>query len=379
MNRIYATCFDGTNDTLLVIDGKTNTVIAKKTMGKSSQGIAVNSTTSQVYITNDKDSTVSVFDGSTNTFSTTVPLVAKGSPCSVAVNPQTQQVFVTNLYAHTVSILDGNAFLTASEREYASRHGTKSGSLPPPVEEHFSTGSLDLTRWGVVQSQANPGATIDIVGTTKADRRLHMRLDKDLHPQYLLHGICTKEPVINFEQPNPTEIDVDVDWSQVLDGRALAAGIEICPAYTETDPNASPDYLQVMYHGDQANQATAHIEIRGSFFFKKYNFFDEGCEAANDTATAEVFVGRKIGLQHLRIIISENGVTVWENNKLICEHSFKDIGRTPGPLPWSTGYLYLVQSGWNDKPARDVYFSNISVHQLSEQSAPHLNGDMQPN
>ena len=141
-------------------------------------------------------------------------------------------------------------------------------------------------------------------------------------------------------------------------------------------PMETPDFLQVMYHGNLNDPTKAHIEVRARIPLETapeghrggaYNFFDEGYKAA--MRADRPFDGRQIGLQHLRIIVSEHKLTVWENEKMICEENFDQLARLNAPLPWLNGYLYLVQAGHNDRPARDVFFSNIHIHQLPTQQS----------
>jgi YVTN family beta-propeller protein len=110
-NMIYA-CNSSIN-TLSVIDGSVNTVIATVPVGVYPWGVAVNPSTNRVYVSNfglgTGVSTVSVLDGNTNTIIATVPVgdYARG----VAVNPITNSVYVCNSSnngtVNTLSVIDG--------------------------------------------------------------------------------------------------------------------------------------------------------------------------------------------------------------------------------------------------------------------------------
>ena len=100
-NRIYVANM-ATNQ-LVVIDGATNSVVARVPVGAQPQGVAVNPATNRIYVANMGSDTLSIIDGSTNTPADTA---AVGQlPMGVAVNPSTNRIYVANAYSHTVSVL----------------------------------------------------------------------------------------------------------------------------------------------------------------------------------------------------------------------------------------------------------------------------------
>ena len=105
-NRIYVgnTASNGVS----VIDGATNTVVGTVPLGTSnpSQGIGVNTTTSRIYVANGASDSVSAIDGATNTIIGTVPVGAFAG--AVAVNRNTNRIYVAHPGgANTVSVIDG--------------------------------------------------------------------------------------------------------------------------------------------------------------------------------------------------------------------------------------------------------------------------------
>ena len=60
------------DNTVSVIDGKTNSVITTIHVGKSPYGVSVNPSTNMIYVANNADNTVSVIDGKTNRVINTV-------------------------------------------------------------------------------------------------------------------------------------------------------------------------------------------------------------------------------------------------------------------------------------------------------------------
>ena len=312
-----------------------------------------------------------------------MPVVPDAS-FAIAVNPHTQQVYIANIYTETVSILDGNAFLTPAQRAQAVQQDSPDGTpLPsvdvPPFVEDFSTGTLDLTRWGVMQNLPGPGGVIDIVGTDPTDRRLRLGIYKPAEPHTRVHGIYTREAIIDFEHARTTEIHVDIDWSQITDGRdGLRAGILISPTICTRDFQAEAhNFLQVMYYGNLDNPTHAHLEVRARIRNEwaedghrggSYTLFDEGYHASY--MANRPLVGRTLGVQQLRILVSAQALAVWENGILRYEQRFTQLAGLASELPWLNGHLYLVQTGGENEPASDVFFSNLSVRQAPELPKP---------
>ena len=88
-NRIYTANID--SDSVSVIDGGANTVVATVPIGSDFWGVAVNPNTNLIYTANAWSSSVSVVDGGTNTVVATVPVGS--SPQGMAVNPNTNRIY----------------------------------------------------------------------------------------------------------------------------------------------------------------------------------------------------------------------------------------------------------------------------------------------
>lgn len=80
------------SDSVSVVNGSTNSVVAGFKVGGSPVSLAVNPSTNRIYVADGGSSTLSVIDGATNTVIDTVSL--GGGPTSVAVNPTTDLVYV---------------------------------------------------------------------------------------------------------------------------------------------------------------------------------------------------------------------------------------------------------------------------------------------
>jgi large repetitive protein len=98
-------------NTVSVINGSTNTVVAVVPVGGGPFAVAVNSVTNRIYVTNCDDGTISVINGATNTV--IGPAIPDGnppgsSPQGIAVNPVTNKIYVTDQAFGTLLTIDGN-------------------------------------------------------------------------------------------------------------------------------------------------------------------------------------------------------------------------------------------------------------------------------
>ncbi|MEI5873597.1 YncE family protein [Bacillus paranthracis] len=102
-NRIYVT--HPNNDTVSVIDGSSNVVIAAIGVGDSPYQVAVNPVTNRIYVTHPNNGMVSVIDGLTNALITAIPV--NEFPERITVNPVTNRIYVTHREINIISVVDG--------------------------------------------------------------------------------------------------------------------------------------------------------------------------------------------------------------------------------------------------------------------------------
>lgn len=100
-NRVYVANF--LENSVWVIDGTNNSVVATIGVGSLPRSVAVNPATDRIYVSNLADSSVSVINGSTNTVEVNIPV---GFLCELAVNSVTGRIYVTNADID-IAILDG--------------------------------------------------------------------------------------------------------------------------------------------------------------------------------------------------------------------------------------------------------------------------------
>jgi YVTN family beta-propeller protein len=91
------------SNTVSVIDGKTDRVVATIPVGADPHGIIVSNTLGKVYVTNSGSNTVSVIDGKMNKVVAKIPVGS--NPHRLALFMST--VYVTNSGSNTVSVIDG--------------------------------------------------------------------------------------------------------------------------------------------------------------------------------------------------------------------------------------------------------------------------------
>jgi YVTN family beta-propeller protein len=105
-----------------VIDESTDLITASVPVGRSPQGVAVDTSANTIYVSNIADNTVSVIDGATNTVTATVP--AGLSPDAIAVDPATHTAYVLNSASDTVSVITRTVTGAASRLAGSDRFGT---------------------------------------------------------------------------------------------------------------------------------------------------------------------------------------------------------------------------------------------------------------
>ena len=106
LGNIYVT--NSGSNTISVIDGKTNKVVATIPVGASPHGVvALDSPVggfSTIYVTNSGSNTISVIDGKTNKVVATIPVGA--SPHDI-IGSMLGKLYVTNSGSNTISVIDG--------------------------------------------------------------------------------------------------------------------------------------------------------------------------------------------------------------------------------------------------------------------------------
>lgn len=101
LNRIYV---KDNLTSVLVVDGDTNQVTGMLQSGSGTARIGVQETTHQIYVVNEQQDTVSVFNHTNNLQITTFPV---GSyQVAMGINPGTNQLYVVNQNTNSVAVVD---------------------------------------------------------------------------------------------------------------------------------------------------------------------------------------------------------------------------------------------------------------------------------
>lgn len=101
-NRIYITSED--TSLLYVIDGESNEIISKISVGQGPRGISVDEKNGKIYVANSLSNTISVIDSKLNSVSTTIPVI--NDPRKVLINPNTNTLYLLGGASNSLAIID---------------------------------------------------------------------------------------------------------------------------------------------------------------------------------------------------------------------------------------------------------------------------------
>jgi YVTN family beta-propeller protein len=153
-NRIYVTNPGG--DSVSVIDGATNTVLATVPVGIDPESVAANPSTNRIYVANRYTGKVSVIEGATNSVVATIPV--RLGTTDVAANPATNRIYVGDIdwASSNVSVIDGATnTVVASVPMEDSVFGV---AVNPQTDRIYVT-------WGYASVSVIDGATNSVVAT----------------------------------------------------------------------------------------------------------------------------------------------------------------------------------------------------------------------
>jgi hypothetical protein len=210
----------------------------------------------------------------------------------------------------------------------------------PVFSDDFSADELDTDRW--VHTVKNDLAE-DIVDIQEGRLRLAASTLKTDDTTVKYHGVRTKTQVVDLSD-GPLTITLDLDWNNQPNGCYLSADLYLCPEEVDS-PTDAEQYLCCQYIGVPPGQNARFVLSR------KRGGYDEPLYTEGWPEKRE---GRKIGLQHLRLIVDRTSIVVVENDAERCEHH--DLG-----LEFEKAYLYIQQSSHSNYPLRTVFFDNITV------------------
>jgi len=135
-NLAYVSKFS--SNSISVINGTTDTVIADIPVGKLPDLLGLDAVSNKIYVPNSAEKSVSIIDGNTNTVLKTILL--ENNPAAIIVNPQTHLAYVTN--AGNVTVIDGNTDQISKIISVSSGHLT-SMAVNPSTNRIYVSDILD--------------------------------------------------------------------------------------------------------------------------------------------------------------------------------------------------------------------------------------------
>jgi len=117
------------SDSVSVINGATNTVIAKILVGSEPVGVAYDPSNRYIYVTNELSDTVSVINGTTVIANITVG----SEPVGVAYDPSNGYLYVTNFASGTVSIIFTSVSTSSTSISSVTTSTTSTPSVVPTL------------------------------------------------------------------------------------------------------------------------------------------------------------------------------------------------------------------------------------------------------
>jgi YVTN family beta-propeller protein len=156
-NMVYvaANGYTTTNGPVMVIDGNTNTVVAKIIVAPDTWGVGVNPNTNMIYVANSNSFKVSVIDGTTNRVVSTIPVGYW--PTSIGVNPNTNMIYVANSGSNTTSVIDGTTNRVVSTIPV--------GKCPEGIGMNLNTNKIYVANYRSNTVSVIDGATNSVVST----------------------------------------------------------------------------------------------------------------------------------------------------------------------------------------------------------------------
>jgi len=138
-----------------VINGATNKVIANIAVGSYPWGIAYDPSNGYIYVTNWGSNSVSVINGETNTV--VANIAVRSHPMVVAYDPSNGYIYVANLWSHSVSVIN-----TANNNVIAN---ISVGSDPVGVAYDSSNGYVYVANFGSNSVSVINGATNTVIAS----------------------------------------------------------------------------------------------------------------------------------------------------------------------------------------------------------------------
>jgi hypothetical protein len=210
----------------------------------------------------------------------------------------------------------------------------------------FDDSRLDPGRW-TVTADGDFGAKVVDVEQVTPGRSGRLRLGAEtLNTRDETIKILGVRSIPAIQLAGEVRISVDLDWNKQTNGSYLSAAIVLSPHATSTNPFALPDWLKIEYVGVPPGQ-NARMVVAVKRQGQERTLHNEGWPNRNRA-------GRRVALQHLVIVVRDQGLQVFENDRLV----YQSEGKVVDPR---AAHLYLQMSSHSNYPRRTVYFDDVHV------------------
>jgi YVTN family beta-propeller protein len=108
------------SDSVTVIGGANNSVIATVGVGARPQAIGINSATHTIYVANTHSNNVTMIDGTNNSVIATIP--TGNGPYAIAVDTVASKAYVSNVGKNGLTVIDERQAIAAGHLAEHLRH-----------------------------------------------------------------------------------------------------------------------------------------------------------------------------------------------------------------------------------------------------------------
>lgn len=176
------------HNTVIAINGSTNTVTTTIPVGLAPFGVAVNQNTQLVYVANEGSGTVSVIDELSNTVVATIPVGA--GPVALAINPNNGIIYASNLFSGTVSVINSTTNTLTSTLTLAFGVG---GIAIDPILDKVYIGNISANIVYVINATNNTVIKTIAVGNAPT----YISINPNDHLVYVPNANANTISVIN--------------------------------------------------------------------------------------------------------------------------------------------------------------------------------------
>jgi len=197
---------------------------------------------------------------------------------------------------------------------------------------------------------------VDVDPSEANDHRLRLRANT----------IGTSDPLKYLGVRSKNEVDLstegsvsfDLDWNNQANGCYLTAALYLCPTISSNPRNES-NWLKFEYVGVPPGR-----NVRINIWEKRYDAVNPLHTDWGPSDDQGRPIGTALGLDRHRveILLEKGSLQVFQDDEQIYELPEYD-------LSFETAYIYLQMSSGTNYPAREVYFDNVFVREISSGTA----------